>query len=154
MLSPDRPMRGTGDAAAIDKMVDRGRVADLASEAVRIKSYSGDEAEIATCMADRMSALGLEVRLQQVAARRFNAIGIWRGRRDAPSFLYNGHMDTNPAGEGWTRDPLGGEAPHRLDLLGAGRGGQVGGLWHGAGESGGGGAELCFPKGGQSTESL
>jgi acetylornithine deacetylase len=24
--------------------------------------------------------------------------------------MYNGHMDTNPAGEGWTKDPLGGEA--------------------------------------------
>lgn len=109
MLSPECAMPGAGNATAIDRAIDRSRVADLAAEAVRIKSYSGDEAEIATCMADRMSALGLEVRLQEVALRRFNAIGIWHGRRDAPSFMYNGHMDTNPAGEGWTRDPLGGE---------------------------------------------
>jgi len=109
MLSPDRVMSGTGTAAAIDAVIDRGRVADLASEAVRIKSYSGDEAEIATYMADRMSALGLDVRLQEVAPRRFNAIGVWRGRSTTRSFMYNGHTDTNPVGEGWTRDPLGGE---------------------------------------------
>lgn len=109
MLSPDRVVTRLGTAAAIDAVIDRGRVADLASEAVRIKSYSGDEADIAAHMADRMSGLGLDVRLQEVAPRRCNAIGVWHGRSGAPSFMYNGHMDTNPAGEGWTRDPLGGE---------------------------------------------
>jgi acetylornithine deacetylase len=82
---------------------------DTAVESVRIKSYSGDEAEIARWTADRMSMLGLEVDLVEVAPRRFNAIGIWRGSGGGASFMYNGHMDTNPVGEGWTRSPLGGE---------------------------------------------
>jgi len=84
-------------------------VVDTAVESVRIKSYSGDEAEIAQWTVDRMSSLGLEVTLVEVAPRRFNAIGIWRGSGGGSSLMYNGHMDTNPVGEGWTRSPLGGE---------------------------------------------
>lgn len=85
------------------------RAAELASQFVRIKSYSGDEAEIAKFTADRMAELGLEVEMQEVGPRRFNAIGRWRGRSRGSSLMYNGHMDTNPVGEGWQRDPLGGE---------------------------------------------
>lgn len=88
---------------------DRQRVIDTAIQSVRIKSYSGDEAEIAQWTADRMSMLGLEVTLVEVAPRRFNAIGVWRGSGGGASFMYNGHMDTNPVGEGWVRAPLGGE---------------------------------------------
>jgi acetylornithine deacetylase len=88
---------------------DRQRLVDVASRMTRIKSYSGDEAEIAAWTAKYMSELGLEVSLNEVSPKRFNAIGIWRGTGGGASFMYNGHMDTNPAGEGWTRNPLGGE---------------------------------------------
>lgn len=96
-------------ASALDSALDSDRLVTLARDTVRIKSYSGDEAEIADYMASAMSDLGLDVTLQPVAPRRFNAIGVWRGSGGAPSFMYNGHMDTNPAGEGWTRDPLAGD---------------------------------------------
>lgn len=85
------------------------RGAELASRLVRIKSYSGNEAEIAEFTAGHMKALGLEVEMQEIGPGRFNAIGRWRGRGSGPSLMYNGHMDTNPVGEGWQRDPLGGE---------------------------------------------
>lgn len=88
---------------------DRQGVVDLASQMARIKSYSGDETEIADFTATKLRDLGLDVQLQQVAPRRVNVIGTWRGARNAPSLMYNGHMDTNPAGEGWSRDPLGGD---------------------------------------------
>lgn len=87
---------------------DRQRLVDLAARSVALKSYSGDEAEIAEWTADTMSEQGLEVTLKEVAPRRFNAIGRWRGSGGAPSLMYNGHMDTNPAGEGWTKPPLAG----------------------------------------------
>jgi acetylornithine deacetylase len=83
--------------------------AALASQFVRIKSYSGDEAEIAEFTARHMRELGLEVALEEIAPRRYNAIGRWPSRRRGPALMYNGHMDTNPAGEGWVRDPLGGD---------------------------------------------
>src|SRR5581483_3286545 len=95
-------------APALD-VFDRQRLVDVASRMVRIKSYSGNESEIAAWTADYMRKLGLEVTLQEVSPKRFNAIGIWRGSGGA-SFMYNGHMDTNPVGEGWTRNPLGGES--------------------------------------------
>src|SRR4051812_29641387 len=81
----------------------------LASDLVRIKSYSGDEAEIADFTAKHLKSLGLEVVAQEIGSGRRNVIGYWRGRGGRPSLMYNGHMDTNPAGEGWTRDPLGGD---------------------------------------------
>lgn len=92
----------------LDKF-DRRRMVDTAVQSVRIKSYSGNEADIAEWTADRMSDLGLDVALTEVSPRRFNAIGTWRGSGGGASFMYNGHMDTNPVGEGWTRSPLGGE---------------------------------------------
>jgi acetylornithine deacetylase len=94
---------------ATDAAVDRARVSALASEAVRVKSYGGNEDTISDLMAQRLSEAGLSVEKQPVAPGRFNVIGTWRGAERGPSFMYNGHMDTNPAGEGWTRDPLGGE---------------------------------------------
>lgn len=97
------------NATRIDAAIKRERVVALASEAVRVKSYGGDEAQIAKLMASRLSDISLDVELQEVAPNRFNVIGVWRGRGDGPSLMYNGHMDTNPAGEGWTKDPLGGE---------------------------------------------
>lgn len=96
-------------AGALDDALDRDRLVSLARETVRIKSYSGNEAEIAQYMASAMRELGLDVTLQPVAPQRFNAIGVWRGSGDGSSFMYNGHMDTNPAGEGWTHDPLAGD---------------------------------------------
>lgn len=92
-----------------DVALDRERLVSFARNTVRIKSFSGDEAQIANYMADSMRDLGLEVKLQPVASNRFNAIGVWKGTGNGPSFMYNGHMDTNPAGEGWTHDPLAGD---------------------------------------------
>lgn len=99
-----------GPLASTDSVVKRERLVALASEAVRVKSYGGNEDKISDLMAERLSEAGLEVEKQQVAPGRFNVIGTWRGEGGGPSFMYNGHMDTNPAGEGWTKDPLGGEA--------------------------------------------
>ncbi len=100
--------------ASIAAAVDRERLLAFLRETVRIKSYSGDEREIATFMADRMRALGLLVTLQEVRPGRYNAVGVWRGRGGGRSLMFNGHMDTNPAGMGWTRDPLGGEIDERF----------------------------------------
>ena len=59
-------------------------------------------------MVERMRELGLEAELQQVEGERVNAIGRWRGEGNGRSLLFNGHVDTNPATEGWTVDPWGG----------------------------------------------
>ena len=94
-------------AAAVD---DRALVS-LLQEMVRIRSYSagGEEGTIARFMQSHLSTLGLEAELQEVQPGRFNCISRWRGRGGGRSLMLNGHLDTNPAGEGWTRDPFGGE---------------------------------------------
>ncbi len=80
------------------------------TEMVRCKSYSETEGEraLAERMVEIMGGMGLEASLQPVEGDRVNAIGIWRGSGGGKSLLFNGHLDTNPATEGWTVDPWGG----------------------------------------------
>jgi len=96
--------------AAVAAVDERGLVALLA-QLVRIRSYSagGEEGRIAGFMAEQLTALGLEATLQEVQPGRFNCVGRWAGAGGGTSLMLNGHLDTNPAGEGWTRDPLSGE---------------------------------------------
>ncbi|SNB65955.1 acetylornithine deacetylase [Arboricoccus pini] len=90
--------------------VDRQTCIDILADLVRHKSYSETPGEriLAEHMADIMRNMGLEVTLQPVTGDRVNAIGIWRGSGGGKSLLFNGHLDTNPATEGWTVDPWGG----------------------------------------------
>jgi acetylornithine deacetylase len=80
------------------------------SQMVQHKSYSQSEGErkLAEFMAASMRTLGLEAELQPVEGARVNAIGRRRGAGGGKNLLFNGHLDTNPATEGWTVDPWGG----------------------------------------------
>jgi acetylornithine deacetylase len=86
--------------------------ADLAllQQMIRMKSYSagGEESALARKLVADMQALGLDARLQEVEAGRFNAIGTLRGTGGGKSLMLNGHIDTNPVGVGWTVDPFAG----------------------------------------------
>ena len=99
---------------SVDQLVrdidEEAAVAFLA-EMIGFKSYSDTPGEtaLAEFMASRMEALGLETELQPVEGTRRNAIGRWPGTGGGASLLFNGHLDTNPATEGWTVDPWGGE---------------------------------------------
>jgi acetylornithine deacetylase len=69
------------------------------------------EVQLANWLVSYMSELGLEAWLDEVSPGRYNAIGVLRGvgsgASGASSLLFNGHIDTNPATEGWTVDPWG-----------------------------------------------
>lgn len=82
----------------------------LLSKMVQHKSYSETEGEqvLAAFMVDQMREIGLAAELQPVAGKRVNAIGRLKGAGGGKSLLFNGHLDTNPATEGWTVDPWGG----------------------------------------------
>jgi acetylornithine deacetylase len=103
-------------ARAAAAAVDEPALVRLLAEMVRIRSYSagGEEGRIARFMADQLAALGLAVTLQEVQPGRFNCVGRWAGTGGGASLMLNGHLDTNPAGEGWTRDPLGGDVDDRF----------------------------------------
>ncbi len=101
-----RTMAETAGAA-----VDERELVSLLQQMVRIRSYSagGEEGTIARFMQAYLAKVGLETALQEVQPGRFNCIGRRRGTGGGTSLMLNGHLDTNPAGEGWTKDPFGGE---------------------------------------------
>jgi acetylornithine deacetylase len=98
------------DRNAVLAHLDEKACLDFLSAMVRHKSYSQTEGErkLAEFMASSMRGLGLEAELMPVEGTRVNAIGRWKGTGGGKSLLFNGHLDTNPATEGWTVDPWGG----------------------------------------------
>lgn len=95
----------------IARGIDRAACLDTLAEMVRHKSYSGTRGErtLAEHMVAVMEGMGLEAGLMPVTGERVNAIGLWRGTGGGRSLLFNGHLDTNPATEGWTVDPFAGQ---------------------------------------------
>lgn len=98
---------------AVIAKVDADEVIEMSRAALRIRSRSGEEAEVARFFVDRMRDAGLETELQPVPATpnmgpSFNAIGRLRGKGRGKSLMFNGHIDHNPVSDGWTKDPFGG----------------------------------------------
>jgi acetylornithine deacetylase len=91
--------------------LDRRASLDFLAGMIRHKSYSATpgETELARHMIEAMKRLGLETDLMEVEPGRYQAIGRWKGTGGGKSLLFNGHLDTNPATEGWTVDPWGGK---------------------------------------------
>ncbi len=96
--------------------IDEAACLDFLSRMARHRSYSQTEGErvLAGFMADSMRGLGLDAALTPVDGDRVNAIGTLRGTGGGASLLFNGHVDTNPATEGWTVDPWGGLVDDRF----------------------------------------
>ncbi len=98
---------------AVIAKVDAEEVIEMSRQALRIRSPSGEEAEVARYFVDRMRGAGLEAELQPVPASAnmgpsFNAIGRLKGKCRGNSLMLNGHIDHNPVSDGWTKDPFGG----------------------------------------------
>ena len=99
------------DPHNLARNIDEAACLNTLAEMVRHKSYSETPGErvLAEHMVRIMQELGFdEAYLMPVEGERVNAIGVWRGTGDGQSLLFNGHLDTNPATEGWTVDPWGG----------------------------------------------
>ena len=104
------------DKDAILAKVDRKFCLDFLSKMVQHKSYSQTDGEraLARWMVEQMRDLGIEADPQTVEGERINAIGRWRGTGGGKSLLFNGHLDTNPASEGWTVDPWAGKVDDKF----------------------------------------
>ncbi len=75
---------------------------------IQTRSMPGEEGEIAAVVAAEMDGLGYdEVSVDDAG----NVIGLVRGRGEAPSVMFNTHLDHVDAGdpEDWPHDPFGGE---------------------------------------------
>jgi succinyl-diaminopimelate desuccinylase len=68
-----------------------------------------DTSACAAILAGVLEAEGIETHLVEPHPGAVNVVGILRGRRPGRKLVLNGHIDTVPAGEGWTTDPFSGE---------------------------------------------
>ena len=55
---------------------------------------------------------GVEVEVFEVQPGRSNVVGRLRSGSSAPAVAILAHMDTVPVGDGWSKDPFGGEIEH------------------------------------------
>jgi len=90
--------------------LDPHRVISLTQQMVRVPSFCKEERHVADWVANTMRGMGFdEVWEHEVTPGRPNVLGRLRGSGEAPSILFNGHMDHNMVCEGWTRDPFSGD---------------------------------------------
>jgi len=82
-------------------MIDRARVIGVLTDLVRIESINpalvpggSGELKIARHVAEFLKNVGLEAEVVEAAPRRFNAVGVLRGRGGGPRLMFNGHLDT------------------------------------------------------------
>ncbi len=104
--------------AEVDRATDE--IVDFAARLVRIPTVNPPGEEYETCanvIADQLRAHGADVHLLPAIGRvehtsqhpRINVVGRHEGTGKGPAVHLNGHFDVVPAGQGWTRDPFGGE---------------------------------------------
>jgi acetylornithine deacetylase/succinyl-diaminopimelate desuccinylase family protein len=98
------------EEARVLETIDEDETLDLLRELIRIPSENppGREAEKAEFLRAFFRRNGLGVELDEVVPGRPNVI-IDFGADSGPLLVLCGHIDTVPAGEGWTRDPFGAE---------------------------------------------
>ncbi|MFH8469214.1 M20 family metallopeptidase [Streptomyces sp. NPDC017991] len=96
-------------SASRDIDVDRALATVSAMVRQDTRTQTPQESSAVLWVRDQLDELKLDTYLVPAAGDRLNAVGIWRGSGGGPSLMFNGHVDTNPVTEGWTRDPWGGE---------------------------------------------
>jgi acetylornithine deacetylase/succinyl-diaminopimelate desuccinylase-like protein len=88
--------------------VDKIGLEAFLAELVRLPSVNppGNEEPVAAVMAAKLRELGFQVTTVEAAPGRPSVIGLLPGSGDGPTLLFNGHMDVQPPGHQWTRDPF------------------------------------------------
>lgn len=85
--------------------VDSARMkGDLATlVAINTENPPGQEREAAECVAGWLSAAGFDLSFSEYAPGRTNVIAVLKNGA-GPCFAFNTHLDTVPAGSGWSQD--------------------------------------------------
>ncbi len=93
--------------ATLASTPDTARLADLLEKLVAIDTQNppGREVEAAALLASELEAIGFATEVRPIGDGRANVVGrIDNGA--GPCFAFNSHMDTVPAGGGWSSDPF------------------------------------------------
>jgi succinyl-diaminopimelate desuccinylase len=88
--------------------IDDAEALDLLRQLVRTPSANppGAEARVAEVLAGFLEARGFECRLHEIEPGRANLTAGFDTGYPGPTLMLNGHLDTMPAGPGWTTDPF------------------------------------------------
>lgn len=104
---PIDPSAITGeDQANLLGCVDDQEIIRLASDLIRIPSFTTEETPCAEWLASYLGEAGFEVQLQEIEPGRKQAVAWLRGSGGGRSIMFNGHIDIDPLAGGWTRDPF------------------------------------------------
>lgn len=85
--------------------VSRDDMLSLAGELIKIPSFKTQETAVARFLGDFLGQRGYQVQLQEVEPGRFQTIAVLKGSGGGKSLMFNGHIDINPLGQEWKRDP-------------------------------------------------
>jgi succinyl-diaminopimelate desuccinylase len=102
---------------AVLQRIDRGDLADLVQELVRIPSVyrpeeaDGNEARVAQFLVDYLGREGFEIRSEEVAPGRSNVWAGWGGEGPGKTLLFEAHTDVVTEGRAsdWEHPPFGAE---------------------------------------------
>jgi len=92
--------------ADILQQIDEGDIVDLASELIRIPSFTGSETPAAEFMRDFLGDNGFETEMQEVQPGRYQVVARLRGTGEGRSMMFNGHLDIDPLTASWAWDPF------------------------------------------------
>ncbi|MFA5276092.1 MAG: ArgE/DapE family deacylase, partial [Candidatus Omnitrophota bacterium] len=89
-------------------MVNKIRLIKLTQKLLSIDSQNppGDESEIGRSVARYLKKLGLEVKIHEFKKNRPNIVAFLLNKKSKHSLIVTPHLDTVPAGKGWSRNPL------------------------------------------------
>lgn len=73
--------------------------------AINTENPPGRERDAAECVANWLQAVGYDLSFSEYSPGRTNVIAVLKNG-PGPCFAFNTHLDTVPAGEGWTSDPF------------------------------------------------
>lgn len=92
-------------------MIDQDRLIRLTQKLIQINSENppGNEGPIARFVAEKLRSAGLKVKFYSFAKNRPNVIAVLKGKDSKRALLLSPHLDTVPAGGGWSVEPFAGK---------------------------------------------
>ena len=86
--------------------IDDDEIVRLASDLIRVPSFTTEETPCAEWIANYLGDQGLSPELQEIEPGRKQTVARLRGTGGGRSIMLNGHIDIDPLASGWTRDPF------------------------------------------------